>query len=84
MATKAKATQKPTIATAEKVSVSETAREEAMRRYTIERLRGDCLVLFGITTSTFDAAMCGVNEGDGLTIDEAKRCIKEWMKKGVM
>jgi len=50
-------------------------------KFTLERLRQDCLQIFGVTTSTFDGAASGL---DGkFTIDEIKTRIKEWQEKPI-
>lgn len=57
-------------------------------KFTLERLRQDCLKIFGVTTSTFDGATCG--KSGKFTLDEMKKIIEDWQnapvkfnKKGV-
>lgn len=50
-------------------------------KYAIEKLRKNCIELFGITTSTFDGAMFSVAETE-LTIDDAKDIIDKFLYGG--
>ena len=45
-------------------------------KYSIEKLRSNCLKLFGVTTSTFDGATHGLN-GE-YTVKEMKNVIDKW------
>lgn len=47
-------------------------------KFPLERLRQDCLKLFGVTTSTFDGATFGKTEK--YTVDEVKKFIEAWQK----
>ena len=49
--------------------------------FAIERLRDDCLSLFGVTRSTFDGAVYGM-EGE-FSVGEMEECIKRWMERRV-
>ena len=49
--------------------------------FTIERLRRDCYKLFGITDSTFDAAVFGLT--GTYTVEEMKGKIKEFQRKPI-
>jgi len=57
------------------------AAESKPPKFPLARLRQDCLEIFGVTTSTFDGAMFG-KSGD-FTVDEAKKIITDWQKKGI-
>jgi hypothetical protein len=48
------------------------------RAYPVETLRSSSVKLFGVTTSTFDGAMCGQTEP--LTVSDAKGIIEKWKK----
>ena len=52
--------------------------ENKPKKFTIERLRRDCLKLFGVTESTFEGATFG--KSGELTVDEAKKLIGDWQK----
>jgi len=52
-----------------------------MPRFTIARLRRDCLKLFGITVSTFDGATLDMTEE--FTVEEMRSHIKKWLNKRV-
>ena len=51
----------------------------AENKYTIEKLRANCLTLFGVTSSTFDGATHGLN--DEYSVEEIKKIIEKWNKK---
>ena len=52
---------------------------EAAPKYSIEKLRDNCLALFGVTSSTFDGA---THKLDGeYTVEEIKTTIEKWQKK---
>lgn len=53
----------------------------AAPKYTIEKLRQNCLKLFGVTTSTFNGATYGLR-GE-YTVEEIKKAIDTWQKKPV-
>lgn len=55
--------------------------EAAEAKFSIEKLRENCLTLFGVTSSTFDGATYGLN-GD-FTVDELKNIIAKWQNKEV-
>lgn len=50
-------------------------------KFPIEKLRSNCMKLFGVTVSTFDGAMSGIT-GE-YTVDEVKGLLKSWGKKEV-
>lgn len=50
-------------------------------KYTVEKLRGNCRQLFGVSASTFAGATYGMT--GKYTIEEMRNHIKEWGKKGV-
>ncbi len=49
-------------------------------KFKVEKLRGKCMELFGITVSTFDGAMHSNKESE-LTIDAARAIINKWLGK---
>ena len=49
--------------------------------FPLERLRRDCVKLFGVTTSTFDGAAFGLNSNGKFTVEEIKVKIGDWQKK---
>ena len=61
------------------VKTEETAATEP--KFTIERLRANCLTLFGVTTSTFDGATYGLS-GE-FTVEEIEKTIEKWKKKTI-
>ena len=63
---------------------AETTAEAPVRKtvFSLERLRRDCLELLGVTTSTFDGAVFGL-EGD-FTVDEIREIIRKWQNKPVL
>lgn len=68
MATKAKANAEAT----------EAATTPAPK-FGIEKLRANCVTLFGVTSSTFDGATHGL-EGE-FTVEAMKQTIEEWKAK---
>lgn len=62
---------------------NETAAEtkQAAPKFTVEKLRENCLTLFGVTTSTFDGATNGLD--GAYTVDEMKDKIAKWQNKEV-
>lgn len=61
-----------------KKEATATPKEEAAK-FSVEKLRENCLTLFGVTTSTFDGATNGLS-GD-YTVEEMRKNIAEWQKK---
>lgn len=51
-------------------------KEEAV--YKVEKLRTNCMKLFGVTTSTFDGAFYG-NKATELTVAQAKAVLDKWL-----
>ena len=49
------------------------------QKYTVAKLRGNCMQLFGVTTSTFDGAMHGHNKAV-YSVGETKEIIEKWLK----
>ena len=64
------------IDTAEAVNKTETA-----PKFSIEKLRSNCLKLFGVTSSTFDGATYGL-DGE-FTVEEMKNTIDKWKKSKI-
>ena len=57
------------------------AQFEAEKRYTVDKLRGNCRRLFGVSTSTFAGATYGMT--GKYTVKEMCAHIEAWGKKGV-
>lgn len=57
------------------------AKAAPIQKYLVEKLKKDCINLFGVTTSTFDGAMYGHDETE-LSIDEARVIIDEFLYGG--
>lgn len=57
----------------------ETVKSEP--KFPIEKLRQNCLALFGVSSSTFDGATHGLN-GE-YTVDEMKKTIEKWQKTSI-
>lgn len=51
-------------------------------KFTLDRLRKDCLRLFGITVSTFDGATLGLT--GSYTVEEMRGRIEQWKNKRVL
>jgi|GEM_PF-985177 len=64
----------------EQIGVAETVEQtdvaEKVPKFTIQRLRKDCYNIFGVTTSTFDGAVFGL-DGE-YTVEEMRRHIDAW------
>lgn len=58
-----------------------TVKTPAAKKYTVEKLRANCLKLFGVTSSTFAGATFGMT--GTYTVEEMKAHIEAWKKKGV-
>ena len=67
------------MANKEKTEVSEVIASEP--KFPIEKLRSNCVALFGVTSSTFDGATHGLN-GE-FTVDEMKNVINKWQKTAI-
>ena len=61
------------------------APKETMRKkepkHAVERLRKDCLKLFGVTAGAFDGASCGLT--GSYTVAEMQKIISDWRNKPV-
>lgn len=55
--------------------------KQAAAKFSVEKLRENCLTLFGVTTSTFDGATNGL--GGEYTVEEMKDKIAKWQNKEV-
>lgn len=53
------------------------ATTQEKKKFLREKLRENCVDLFGVTTSTFDGAMYGHNEKE-YTVDDVKRIIENY------
>lgn len=60
--------------------VKETTKSTSLK-YSIDKLRENCLLLFGVSVSTFDGATHNIT-GD-FTVDEMKDTLKKWGEKEV-
>ena len=64
------------MANKEKSEVVETTKPAP--KFPIEKLRSNCVALFGVTSSTFDGATLGLN-GE-YSVEEMKKTIEKWQK----
>ena len=66
--------------------IAETMRKQTSKKtertFPVSTLKGECMKLFGCTSSTFDGAFYGRKEKE-CTIADAKKIITDWLKKGV-
>lgn len=53
-----------------------TEAASASRKFSLDRLRKDCLKLFGVTVSTFDGAAFGLT--GRFTVEEMRARIEKW------
>lgn len=60
----------------------EPAKTSAERKFPYEVLKGNCMKLFRVTSSTFIGATIGKENGS-YSIAEMKHLIGEWLKKEV-
>lgn len=60
----------------------EPVKTSAERKFPYEVLKGNCMKLFHITSSTFIGATAGMESG-AYTIAEMQSIIKAWLKKEV-
>lgn len=65
--------------------VSETSVEtkQTDRTFSVSALRGNCVKLFGCTSSTFDGAFFGQDTSKKYTIADAKQIINKWLGKEI-
>lgn len=66
---------------AEKKNVAAEEKESAPK-FPIQKLRDNCLNLFGITTSTFDGAVYGLT--GSFSVQEMSDKIKQWQSRPVL
>lgn len=59
----------------------ESVETTAAPKFSIKKLRENCMKLFGVTTSTFDGATYGLN--DEYTVEEMKKTIETWQKTSI-
>lgn len=59
----------------------EGARE---RRFPTEALRGNCVKLFGCTSSTFDGAFFYADHKKEYTLAEAEEIIQKWLGRRIL
>lgn len=64
---------------------TETTVEKAPpeRTFTVATLRGNCVKLFGCTSSTFDGAFYGQDTSAKISIADANKKIKAWLGKEI-
>ena len=66
----------------QKVIVEKQAVQQAEKQeYTLEKLRDNCIELFGITTTTFAGATAALPEKGMYTVAEIKGAINKWFNK---
>lgn len=63
-----------------KVPEPQEVKKKQEPKFKVEKLRGKCMELFHITTSTFDGAMYGCTETE-MTVNEAQARINKWLGK---
>ncbi|MCI9417831.1 MAG: hypothetical protein HFI82_10610 [Eubacterium sp.] len=61
----------------------ETKKKVQERKFSLETLRGNCVKLFGCTSSTFDGAFFYADSTCEYTVAEAKAVIHKWERKGI-
>lgn len=67
----------------ELASVEETEKLPAKQpKFTIERLRKECIHIFGVTASTFDGATFGMK--GAYTVEEIRRRLGNWKSDAVV
>lgn len=64
----------------EVVLEKQTAQKQE-KRFTLEKLRDNCVELFGITTTTFAGATAALPSKKLHTVAEVRKAIDEWLKK---
>ena len=59
----------------------ELKKPDITKKFTLEKLKQNCRELFGVSTSTFSGATYGMTAK--YTVEEMKKHIEDWKKKGV-
>ncbi len=54
-----------------------------IQKFKLSALRSKCFELFGVSKSAFDGAVFNLDVNTDYSIDEIKRSIETWNKKGV-
>lgn len=62
---------------------TEKAEKPKEKIFTVSALRGNCVKLFGCTSSTFDGAFYGCAASDSMSIADADKKIKLWLRKEI-
>ena len=57
------------------------SKEASIPKFSVEKLGTNCRQLFGVSTSTFTGATCGMT--GKYTVEEMREHIEDWKKKGV-
>jgi len=60
------------------VTTEQQVHEEPV--FLVEKLRKNCVALFGVSSSTFDGALYGHTE-EKLTVNDCKAIINKWLGK---
>lgn len=58
-------------------------RKSTEQTFAVSTLRGNCIKLFNVTSSTFDGAFFGLDISKKYTIAEAKKIITTWLRKEI-
>lgn len=64
-------------------NTEETKEISQERKFSVTTLRGNCVKLFGCTSSTFDGAFFHADQTKEYTIAAAEAIIKKWLGKGI-
>lgn len=68
----------------ENVEKTEETKEISQdRKFSLTTLRGNCVKLFGCTSSTFDGAFFHADKTKEYTIAAAEVIIKKWLGRGI-
>ncbi|MBR1532714.1 MAG: hypothetical protein IJ643_11715 [Eubacterium sp.] len=66
---------------ARKVNPAGGVTENTAPKFPIEKLREECIALFGVSSATFDGATVGLS-GE-YTVEDIKTKINDWLKKPI-
>ena len=67
---------------AKKINNAGAVTENAAPKFSLEKLRDECIALFGVSSATFDGATVGLSDGD-YTVEEIKTKIDKWLKEPI-
>ena len=63
-------------------TVAAAVAKKAETKFPLDTLRKDCVMLYGVTSSTFTGATMNLPDG-AYTIEEVRTVVKDWLKKEV-